>query len=404
MKETQGSVEVTSFGQMENILHYGHYTVGGKRNMAMHSIHDVISLTLEPQGGKKLIKTSYNLNELRDLESKLVLITGSKAENRTAVEHFLNVCVHSICLLLYHMYYLLQTLHCVCRIAEVLITLQQVGNVKYIGWSMKFYCQPSLVEDLQKQAKVMEDELDRWNKEVAEARRQFYELNYYTTRQLLVLRSELGKMKNPGSTIPQQAQVMALLESISSEIHLTNVMIVVQQVVSEGRKSLDLQGSPIPVCVQAATADVELPVDSISPVSLIGKSPPPTVERPVKAARLQSLPLVSLSKEELNEKQRQYFINIIEHYEYHEMTALKAIEEVGTGDWNDIENWVQENGDKYEELFQEEEVEEEDDKEADESGEEDEGMSSESDQDKDIGRDEEKASLSEFSDYVDDYI
>ena len=99
VKETQGSVEVTSFGQMESILHCGHYTVGGKRNMAMHSIHDVVSLTLQPQGGKKLIKTSYNLNELRDLESKLVLITGSKAENRAAVEHFLNVRVHSISLL-----------------------------------------------------------------------------------------------------------------------------------------------------------------------------------------------------------------------------------------------------------------------------------------------------------------
>ena len=298
------------------------------------------------------------------------------------------------------MYYFLQTLHCVCRIAEVLITLQQVGNVKYIGWSMEFYCQPSLVEDLQKQAKVMEDELDRWNKEVAEARRQFYELNYYTTRQLLVLRSELGKMKNPGSTITQQAQVMALLESISSEINLANVMLVVQQVVSEGRKTLDVQGSSIPACVQASTADLELSMDSSFPVSQIGKSPP-AMELPVKAAHMQGVPLVSLSKEELNEKQQQYFTYIIEHYEYLEMTALKAIEEVGTGDWNDIENWVQEKGDKYEEVFQEQEVEEDDDN---ESGEEDEGMSSESDQDKDIRRDGEKVSLSEFSDYVGDYI
>ena len=92
VKETQGSVEVTSFGQMENILNYGLYTIAGKSDIALHSIHDVILLTLLPQKGIKLLKTKYSLDELRDLESKLVLITGSKAENRAAVEQFLDVC------------------------------------------------------------------------------------------------------------------------------------------------------------------------------------------------------------------------------------------------------------------------------------------------------------------------
>ena len=87
---------MTSFGQMETIQRCGHYTIAGKRDVAMHSIHDVITLTLKPQRGEKLLKTSYNLDELRDLESKLVLITGSKAENRAAVEQFLDVSVHNV--------------------------------------------------------------------------------------------------------------------------------------------------------------------------------------------------------------------------------------------------------------------------------------------------------------------
>lgn len=89
-------MEVTSFGQMDNIQSYGLYTIAGKRDTAMHSIHDVIQLTFFPQKEKKLIKTSYSLDELRDLESKLVLITGSKAENRAAVEQFLNVCTCTV--------------------------------------------------------------------------------------------------------------------------------------------------------------------------------------------------------------------------------------------------------------------------------------------------------------------
>ena len=91
VKETQGSVEVTSYGQMRNILKYGCFQVGTSvQSKPVHRIHDLISLKLNVRD-KQLSKTTYNLDELRDLESKLVLITGSKAENRTEVDHYLNV-------------------------------------------------------------------------------------------------------------------------------------------------------------------------------------------------------------------------------------------------------------------------------------------------------------------------
>ena len=92
MKETQGSVEVTSYGQMRNILRYGIYQVGvASQSKLPQNIHDVIFVKLNPPKEKLLTKTFYNLDELRDLESKLVLITGSKAANRTEVDHYLNV-------------------------------------------------------------------------------------------------------------------------------------------------------------------------------------------------------------------------------------------------------------------------------------------------------------------------
>ncbi len=90
VKETQGSVEVTSYGQMDNILAYGHYRVGVATRQTVRSIHDIIHLKLD-DCQKQLPKTRYSLDELRDLESKLVLITGSKAENRMRVDQFLNV-------------------------------------------------------------------------------------------------------------------------------------------------------------------------------------------------------------------------------------------------------------------------------------------------------------------------
>lgn len=95
MKDTQGSVEITSYGQMRNILRFGHYSIGvGTQFKPVHSIHDLVSLKLI-NTDKQLTKTSYTLEDLRDLESKLVLITGSKAENRKEVDHYLNVSIFS---------------------------------------------------------------------------------------------------------------------------------------------------------------------------------------------------------------------------------------------------------------------------------------------------------------------
>ena len=90
VKDSHSSVEETSFGQMRNIIKYGWYTVGSGDGQTVHSIHDMIQLKLK-KTPKKLSKTSYTLDELRDLESKLVLITGSKSVNRKEVDQFLNV-------------------------------------------------------------------------------------------------------------------------------------------------------------------------------------------------------------------------------------------------------------------------------------------------------------------------
>ena len=101
VRETQrGSVVVTSFGKLRNILAYGRYRVGSHSMQTVHNIQDMINLELE-NTGKQLPKTSFSLDNLRDLESKLVLITGSKAENREEVDQFLNVSGRRICITFY---------------------------------------------------------------------------------------------------------------------------------------------------------------------------------------------------------------------------------------------------------------------------------------------------------------
>ncbi len=94
MKDTQASVEVTSYGQMDNIFEYGCYRIGIKQPLICKSRDEVISLTLKEKkekSEKRLAKMKFNLEDLRDLESKLVLITGRNAENRKMVDLFVDV-------------------------------------------------------------------------------------------------------------------------------------------------------------------------------------------------------------------------------------------------------------------------------------------------------------------------
>ena len=96
MKETQGSVEVTSYGQMNNINRYGSYTIGSGRKNIHTSRSQVIRLTLSGSE-KRLPKVNYSLDDLSDLESKLVLITGRESSEIKDVEMFLQVGVFIIC-------------------------------------------------------------------------------------------------------------------------------------------------------------------------------------------------------------------------------------------------------------------------------------------------------------------
>ena len=244
-----------------------------------------------------------------------------------------------------------------CRIAEVLISLQQVGNVKYIGWKMEFYCHENLVEDLQESAKKMEEELEKWKEEVKNARNEFYELNNYTTRQLLVLRSELGKLKVPVPVSYQRAQVMALLQSISCDITPNDVETVVER-----RKTIDREKPP-----EGATVDtMEFSSSQQPPVP-----PPPTnlgeaifaavdaqtshVEEDASVKR--AVDLVKLSVGDLNTKQLESFTNLTVKYGYSEQFALKAIEECSSGDQYEIMNWIQENEAMMEEMLGDEDSE-----------------------------------------------
>lgn len=115
----------------------------------------------------------------------------------------------------------------VCRISESLISLQQHGNSEYVGWALHFdCCEKDILNHLEGQAKRMEDDLADWKRAVLDYRSEFYELNNYTTHQLLILREELGRLRNSEASVSSHSEtciMLNLLHSISEDVTLERV-------------------------------------------------------------------------------------------------------------------------------------------------------------------------------------
>ena len=237
----------------------------------------------------------------------------------------------------------LQTLHNVCRIAEVLIALQQAGNVKYTGWTLSFYCEIDSFSELQSLAREMETELQDWKEEVKKAREEFYELNNYRTLQLLSLRSELGKLKRLNSHHPViESTVQALLHSISPEIATSSIIVAVQNVV-QNRGQVNQASASVILSTNTAlehAMEVEESCSNIVTDILDSVDTQAAVSPPPQA------PQAKLTQEELSDTQKEIFANLTGYGGFHPQLVLIALEKYKE-DRYEMDNWCLENADSF---------------------------------------------------------
>ena len=180
----------------------------------------------------------------------------------------------------------------------------------------------------------MEDELSEWKKMVKDKRRDFYELNYFSTLQLLTLRKELGTIKNSErsrAVVPPNA--IMLLQSISSQITSSLVCDVIHRVGS------------VPITEVMESEDVTDDNQSFSPVSMMEDS-----------AAKQTFAKSTVSHDSLNAKddlspeERGIMDYIIQRLSYPKPLILKALETYrGEEGWDkyDIQTWCQNNAENF---------------------------------------------------------
>ena len=91
LKETQGSFEVSAISKVLDINKCGEYIISSTEEIPLLFIGDAIKLKIHRFNA---VKQEYSLDDLRDLESKLVLITGKHTAEKAKTENFLNVSVY----------------------------------------------------------------------------------------------------------------------------------------------------------------------------------------------------------------------------------------------------------------------------------------------------------------------
>ncbi|CAK6972178.1 E3 ubiquitin-protein ligase rnf213-alpha-like isoform X5 [Scomber scombrus] len=188
VKESHGSVEFSSLSLAKSINERGIYIIKAQNQKRLTL---ETSLMLQIQNGHENNMTC-TYDDLKELQNKLMLMSGRGEHNESEVEYFTEVFDN------------------VQRLAKVFVDLYAAGNPLFRFWDAKIYCTTqtgpciimeinfcqtlhhievcgSLVEQLAALSKKMELFLDDWQNFVNQQRCDLYYLNYFTAEQIFYL-------------------------------------------------------------------------------------------------------------------------------------------------------------------------------------------------------------------------
>uniref|UniRef100_A0A7M4G2W3 RING-type E3 ubiquitin transferase n=1 Tax=Crocodylus porosus TaxID=8502 RepID=A0A7M4G2W3_CROPO len=196
VKESHGSVELSSLSLATNINNHGVYIIRAPLEGQKVSLDTVLLLRLSASHGDSNEIREYSLEDLRELLNKLMLMSG-KGDQSMEVDKFSEV------------------FSSVQRLAQSFIDLYAAGNMLFRSWVAHVYCSPrsktctsmdfhlkaipklvgrgEVTALLPQLCRTMESFLVRWKDFVSEKRSLYFYLNYYMAEQLVYLCREITK-------------------------------------------------------------------------------------------------------------------------------------------------------------------------------------------------------------------
>ncbi|XP_028423038.1 E3 ubiquitin-protein ligase rnf213-beta isoform X2 [Perca flavescens] len=222
LKETHGSVEQSSLSLASSINAHGVYHIGwSDHNTEKRCLHNMVQVTVKKGSEEK----SYKLEDLLELQNKLMLMSSKGEHGRDQVNRFTEV------------------FEGVQRLGTILLQMQTSGNMLFREWCAEVQCCPQqqpcikatflslkgkemayngeVTEQLQKLAHSMENCQKEWRAFISEMRSNFNLLNHYTSEQVVYLCHWIHKVCRRQAPVPPQ--LWLLLFPIKPQCNLTDV-------------------------------------------------------------------------------------------------------------------------------------------------------------------------------------
>ncbi|KAL2078388.1 hypothetical protein ACEWY4_026073 [Coilia grayii] len=220
LKETHGSVEQSSLSLASDINTHGVYQV---RRLCDQNNKQKLQNMLLMRVRKDAVEKTYGLNELLELQNKLMLMSSKGDHGKEQVNRFT------------------QVFEGVQRLAENLLQLQSVGNMLFRDWEATVHCskeepciqvrfhllqkdvlyEGQVTERLHDLCHSMEACFKDWRAFLSETRSQFPSLNHFSSEQLVYLSKSIHNICTKRVSVPQK--VWDLLAPVKSSCTLSDV-------------------------------------------------------------------------------------------------------------------------------------------------------------------------------------
>ncbi|KAM4524138.1 E3 ubiquitin-protein ligase rnf213-beta isoform 2-T2 [Odontesthes bonariensis] len=205
LKETHGSVEQSSLSLASSINAGGVYHIGwSDRSTERRCLQNMVQVTVKTGREEKI----YKLEDLLELQNKLMLMSSKGEHGREQVNRFTEV------------------FEGVQRVGTILLQMQTSGNMLFREWHAEVHCcsqqQPCMsaafpslrgkrmlyrgevTEQLQKLAQSMDSCQNKWCSFISDMRSGFSLLNHYTSEQMVYLCQWVHKVCQRQASAPQQ--------------------------------------------------------------------------------------------------------------------------------------------------------------------------------------------------------
>ncbi|XP_060951524.1 E3 ubiquitin-protein ligase rnf213-beta [Limanda limanda] len=230
LKETHGSVEQSSLSLASSVNAHGVYHIGwSDGNTERRCLQNMVQVTVTSDREEK----SYKLEELLELQNKLMLMSSKGEHGREQVNRFTEV------------------FEGVQRLGTILLQMQTSGNMLFRKWHAEVQCRPQqqpcitvtflslkskkivycgeLTEQLQSLAHSMDSCQKEWRSFICDRRSKFSLLNHYTSEQMVYLCYWIHRVCQQRAAVPQQ--LWNLLFPMKPQCTLTDVRVAHREAV-----------------------------------------------------------------------------------------------------------------------------------------------------------------------------